>query len=91
MKRIHECRYDDTLKKSRTQILREKLAALEAKLRELEAEAYASQQVVSPPSLSESSGSGDSSFDTEAVVNLSAEMHNTLYVVREKYTSICSI
>ena len=38
MKRTHECQYDDTSKKSRTQILREKVAVLEAKLRDLEEE-----------------------------------------------------
>lgn len=38
MKRAHECQYDDTSKKSRTQILREKVIVLEAKLRDLENE-----------------------------------------------------
>ncbi|KAJ3511259.1 hypothetical protein NLJ89_g4198 [Agrocybe chaxingu] len=36
MKRVHECNYDDSARKSRTQTLREKLFALEAKVRELE-------------------------------------------------------
>ncbi|PPQ73605.1 hypothetical protein CVT24_008063 [Panaeolus cyanescens] len=36
MRRGHECTYDDSSKKSRTQILREKLHTLEAKVRELE-------------------------------------------------------
>ncbi|CAA7260911.1 unnamed protein product [Cyclocybe aegerita] len=36
MKRAHECNYDDSARKSRTQTLREKLFALEAKVRELE-------------------------------------------------------
>ncbi|KAF9533660.1 hypothetical protein CPB83DRAFT_845658 [Crepidotus variabilis] len=36
MRRAHDCQYDDSARKSRTQTLREKLMALEAKLRELE-------------------------------------------------------
>ena len=36
MRRGHECNYDDSARKSRTQTLREKLFALEAKVRELE-------------------------------------------------------
>ncbi|KDR81981.1 hypothetical protein GALMADRAFT_60015 [Galerina marginata CBS 339.88] len=36
MRRGHECTYDDSARKSRTQTLREKLFALEAKVRELE-------------------------------------------------------
>ncbi|KAF8955547.1 hypothetical protein BDZ97DRAFT_1673611 [Flammula alnicola] len=36
MRRTHECKYDDSGRKSRTQTLREKLSALEAKVRELE-------------------------------------------------------
>lgn len=36
MRRIHECHFDDSSRKSRTQTLREKVFALEAKLRELE-------------------------------------------------------
>lgn len=36
MRRGHECTYDDSAKKSRTQMLREKLHTLEAKVRELE-------------------------------------------------------
>ena len=81
MKRVHECRYDDRFKKSRTQLLREKMAALEAKLRDLESDSAYSSQVVSPLALSDSSATtgSDSSFENEPV-NLSAEMHNTLYV-----------
>ena len=90
MKRIHECRYDDSLKKSRTQLLREKMAALEAKLRDLESESYTSQ-VMSPPSLSDSSGTSESSIEAESMVNLSVEMHNALYVVHKMQISIRSI
>ncbi|KAF8898249.1 hypothetical protein CPB84DRAFT_1154916 [Gymnopilus junonius] len=36
MRRSHECTYDDSYRKSRTQTLREKMIALEAKVRELE-------------------------------------------------------
>ena len=82
MKRMHECKYDDSLRKSRTQLLREKMAVLEAKLRDLETESSYSSQVVS---LSDSSGTSDSSFEMEPMVNLTAEMHNTLYVVHKKY------
>ena len=85
MKRVHECRYDDSAKKSRTQLLREKLAVLEAKLRELESESAYSSQVVSPLSLTDSSAtSSDNSFETEPVINLSSEMHNALYVFHNK-------
>jgi hypothetical protein len=81
MKRVHECKYDDNFKKSRTQLLREKMAVLEAKLRELENGSSYTPQGTSPLSLSGSSG-GDSSTDViEPMVSLSAEMHNTLYVV----------
>jgi hypothetical protein len=90
MKRVHECRYDDSGKKSRTQLLREKMAVLEAKLRDLESESSYSPQVVSL-ALSDSSATSDSSFEIEPTVNLSAEMHNILYVVHKKYTSILSI
>jgi hypothetical protein len=79
MKRIHECKYDDNCKKSRTQLLREKMAVLEAKLRDLESESY-SPHVVSL-ALSDSSATSESSFETEPIFNLSAEMHNILYVV----------
>ena len=91
MKRVHECRYDDNCRKSRTQLLREKLAALEAKLRELESESTYPSHVVSPLSLSDSSATSDSSFEMEPMVNLSAEMHNALYVLHKKNTSICAI
>ncbi|KAF8811995.1 hypothetical protein BYT27DRAFT_7335959 [Phlegmacium glaucopus] len=47
MKRAHECQYDDSSKKSRTQTLREKVAVLEAKLRDLEDESSLSN--FSPP------------------------------------------
>ena len=73
--------YDDTLKKSRTAILREKLARLEAKLRELESEISYTPQRSSPLSISDSSGAGESLV--EPTVNLSAEMHDTLYVVHK--------
>ena len=86
MKRIHECKYDDSSRKSRTQLLREKMALLEAKLRELEGESPFSSQVVSPLPLSDSSATtgSESSFETERMVNLSPEMHNALYVLHKK-------
>ena len=59
------------------------MAVLEAKLRDLESESSYSPQVVSL-ALSDSSATSDSSFE-EPIVNLSAEMHNTLYVVPKKY------
>ena len=80
MKRVHECQYDDHSKKSRTQLLREKMAALEAKLRDLENESAYSSQVVTPLALSVSSATSESSFENEPMINLSAEMHNALYV-----------
>lgn len=83
MKRPHECLYDDTSKKSRTQLLREKMAILEAKLRDLESDLLYTSQVMSPLPLSDSSGTSDSSIDAEPIVNLSAEMHNALYVVHK--------
>lgn len=43
MKRAHECQYDDSSKKSRTQTLREKVALLEAKLRDMEDESNLSK------------------------------------------------
>jgi hypothetical protein len=83
MNRMHECKYDDSLKRSRTAILQEKLGALEAKLRDLESESSSyTPQGTSPLSLSDSSGGGDSLF--EPIISLSAEMHNTLYVVHNK-------
>ncbi|TFK34879.1 hypothetical protein BDQ12DRAFT_761049 [Crucibulum laeve] len=42
MRRADECYYDDSKKKSRTQMLREKLAMLEDKVRELESDASGS-------------------------------------------------
>ena len=71
-------------------MLREKVGVLEAKLRELENGSYTSQGMSPSLSLSESSG-GHSSIDpVEPNVNLSAEMHNTLYVVHKKnhYNSV---
>jgi hypothetical protein len=58
------------------------MANLEAKLRDLENESAYSSQVVSPLALSDSSATtgSDNSFETEPMVNLSAEMHNALYV-----------
>lgn len=41
MKRVHECNYDDSSRKTHTQTLREKVLALEAKVRELESSAGA--------------------------------------------------
>lgn len=41
MKRVHECNYDDSSRKTHTQTLREKVLALEAKVRELESTAGA--------------------------------------------------
>lgn len=77
MNRMHECKYDENLKKSRTAILREKYIALEAKLRDLESESSIyTPQGTSPLSLSDSSGGGDNLI--EPIVTLSAEMHNTL-------------
>lgn len=70
MKRVHECKYDDSLKKSRTQLLREKLIVLEAKLRDLE-----NGSSYSPQALSDSSVD---SLDHCPEPSLSAEMHNTL-------------
>ena len=78
MKRGNECKYDDSLKKSRTQLLREKVGVLEAKLRDLERDSSYTPQGMSPLSLSDSSGGGESLF--EPIVSLSAEMHNSLYV-----------
>ena len=90
MKRVSECEYDDSSKKSRTQVLREKTAALEAKLRDLEKGSPYSSHRMSPLSITDSSG-GDSSIDyTEPMVSLSAEMHNTLYVVYKKWIIILS-
>jgi hypothetical protein len=80
MKRHHECQYDDSSKKSRTQLLREKMAVLEAKLRDLESESSYTTQVMSPLSLSDTSGTSSDISIEEPIVNLSAEMHNTLYV-----------
>ena len=95
MKRVHECKYDDSSRRSRTSQLREKLALLEAKLRDLERDSACSSQVVSPLALSVSSATTGSerSFDSEIepTVNLSAEMHSALYVLHKKYTSISSI
>lgn len=71
MNRIHECKYDDLSKKSRTQILREKVCVLEAKLRELENESSLSSVCILE----------DKMRDLESESSLSAEMHNTLYVV----------
>ena len=82
MNRSEECKYDDTLKKSRTQILREKVGVLEAKLRDLESESSCTPQGTSPLSLSDSSGGGDSFI--EPIVSLPAEMHNSLYVVDKR-------
>jgi hypothetical protein len=83
MKRVSECRYDDPTKKSYTQLLREKMAVLEVKLRDLETESAYSSQVLSPVPLSDSSGTSDGSFESEPMVNLSAEMHNALYVLHK--------
>ena len=81
MKRVHECKYDDSLKKSRTQLLREKVVVLEAKLRDLENESSYSPQGMSPISLSDCSVD---SLDYCPDPSLSADMHNTLYVVRQQ-------
>ena len=88
MNRVHECKYDDSSKKSRTQILREKVGVLEAKLRELESESSYTPQGTSPLSLTGSSVGGDSFI--EPIVNLSVEMHNALYVIHEGNNSILS-
>ncbi|KAF9559557.1 hypothetical protein CPC08DRAFT_807219 [Agrocybe pediades] len=57
MRRGHECSYDDSARKSRTQALREKLSALEAKVRELESGPGAT------PSLSATTSYGSSTTD----------------------------
>ena len=87
MKRAGECRYDPNFRKSRTSVLLARKDSLEKKIEELERDLSYSSQVVSPLSLSDSNTS-DNSFEIEPV-NLSAEMHNTLYVGRI-YTSIRS-
>ena len=51
MKRPDECQYDDSKRKSRTQMLREKLSALEERVRELESESGSSNHGGSPSSL----------------------------------------
>ena len=86
MKRVHECKYDDSSKKSRTQLLREKVMVLEAKLRDLESESSYTPQGMSPLSLSDSSGD---SLEHCPEPSLSAEMHNTLYVAPENIL-LCS-
>lgn len=80
MNRINECIYDEPFRKSRTRVLKEKFENLQARLRELEGESSYTPQGTSPLSLTDSSGGGDSLV--EPIVSLSAEMHNTLYVVR---------
>ncbi|PPQ82389.1 hypothetical protein CVT25_008350 [Psilocybe cyanescens] len=60
MRRVHECTYDDSSRKSRTQTLREKVSALEAKVRELEHTNPSSD--LSDPSSSTDAGSS-LSFD----------------------------
>jgi hypothetical protein len=82
MKRGNECKYDDTSKKSRTQLLREKVGILEAKLRDLERESSYTPQAMSTQSLSDSSGGGE--ILIEPIVSLSAEMHDALYVHKNK-------
>ena len=75
MDRVHECRYD--VRKSRTQMLREKLSSLEAKLRELEG---ATPQEMSPLIFSDSSGGGENYIVSHA-------MHHRLYVVHKTIIS----
>jgi hypothetical protein len=84
MKRVHECRYDDSSKKSRTQLLREKVGILEARLRDLEnGSSYSGTppQGLSPPPLSLTDSSAPSESFIEPIVALSPEMHNILYAV----------
>jgi hypothetical protein len=83
MKRGLECKYDDSCKKSRTQLLREKVGILEAKLRDLERESSYTPQGMSPLSISDSSGCGESSL-IDDFVSLSTEMHNSLYVLHKR-------
>ena len=51
MRRSHECAYDDSYRKSRTQTLREKMVALEAKVRELESQPGPSNPSISSPTV----------------------------------------
>lgn len=77
--RVHECQYDDSSKKSYTQILREKTSELEAKLRKLEGESSCTPQ-----------GTLFSDFPNylEPDTTLSDDIHNALYV---DYKTIISI
>ena len=61
MKRSHECVFDDSSRKSRTQTLREKLRTLEAKVRELEYQPGPSNHASSSRSDERSSSSASSS------------------------------
>lgn len=63
MKRPDECQYDDSKRKSRTQMLREKLSALEERVRELESESGSSNYEGSPSSLNSPQVSNEETGD----------------------------